>query len=104
MLNGESPESEFKRSEDLLMKAVELGPKPAFFEVWYSRARLFRWWAEWRIQSNRSAEKEIQLGLDAVSKALEMNPRSAEMIGTRGIFWLSQSSSIPIQVTTQRID
>ena len=97
MLNGESPESEFKRSEDLLMKAVELGPKPAFFEVWYSRARLFRWWAEWKIQSNRSAEKEIRFGLDAVSKALEMNPRSAEMIGTRGIFWLSQSSSIPIK-------
>jgi serine/threonine protein kinase len=100
MIGGESPESEFKRSQELLVQVAKVGPKPTFFEVWYSRARLFRWWAEWKLQSNQPAEKEIQLGLDEVSKALEMNPRSAEMIGTRGIFWFMQSRST--RVDSQR--
>lgn len=99
MLQQKSPESEFRRSQDLFNQAIEAGPDPAYFEVWYSKARLLRWWGEWKVKLNQSGENEIRRGLDMVSKALELNPRSAEMIGTRGIFWLilARSSSVDSQ-------
>jgi len=94
MLQQKSPESEFQHSQDLFVQAIKVGPKQPFFDVRYSQARLFRWWAEWKVRSNQSCEKEIRTGLDMVSKALELNPRSAEMVGTRGIFWFIQARSI----------
>jgi len=93
MLQQKSPESDFQHSKDLFIQAIKACPEQPFFDVWYSQARLFRRWAEWKIQSHQSAEKEISRGLQSISKALEMNPRSAEMIGVRGIFWFMQARS-----------
>src|SRR4029078_9228384 len=94
MLQKQSPGEEFQRAKGLFQQAIEVGPDQPFYDVYYSQARLFRWWAEWKLRSNQSAEEEIRNGMQMVSKALELNPRSAEMIGMRGIFWLMQARSI----------
>lgn len=94
MIKHQSPDADFLRAQDLFKQAIKVGPQQTFFDVWYSQARLFRWWAEWKVNSNQSAEKEIRTGMQMVSKALEVNPRSAEMIGMRGIFWLMQAQTI----------
>jgi eukaryotic-like serine/threonine-protein kinase len=100
ILKKESPEADFQRSQDLFRQSIKVGPDQPFFDVYYSQARLYRRWAESKLRSKQSADKEIRAGLQMVSKALELNPRSAEMIGTRGIFWMMEAQSISVE--TQR--
>jgi hypothetical protein len=55
---------------------------------------VYQWWAEWKLETKQSAANEIQFGLDMVARALKINPRAGEMIGTRRIFLLFQARSV----------
>ncbi len=93
ILQHTSPEPEFRNALNWLNRApVVIGASPNA-EAWITKASLTRYWAEWKVNSGQNAEKEIRLGLEAVSKVIELNPRSSEMISTRGVFCLLQARS-----------
>lgn len=92
-LQQKSPELDFQHSQDLFAQAIKACREQPFFDLWYSQARLFRRWAEWKLETKRSADLEIRIGLEMVARALKINPHSAEMIATRGIFLLFQARS-----------
>ena len=91
MLQHNAPETDFQSAIRWLNRSLEVSPTPDYFEGWYSQARVYQRWAEWKLETKRNPDEEIRLGLDMVSKALKINPRSAEMIATRGIFFLFQA-------------
>jgi serine/threonine protein kinase len=94
MQQRNSPEDQFRSAVEWDDKALKVNTGARYFESWYSKARVFRHWAEWKLGSGKNANQEIQHGLEMVSKALEINPRSGEMIALRGIFLLFQARSI----------
>jgi len=92
MLHQKAPDAEFRDALKWLEKALELSPQ--FFEAWYSKARLYYRWAEWKLGTGQNAMQEIQRGLEMVKKVLEINPNSGEMLGLRGVFLLFQARSV----------
>ena len=93
MLQQSNPETELQRAIEWENRGLNIGPTPKFFDAWYSQARVYHRWAEWNLVNKRNADRELRLGLDMVSSALKIKPRSAEMIATRGIFFLFQARS-----------
>ena len=95
MFRGDSPEAEFRSSLSWLNRSIDPNEKGYSFFAYQSKARLFRWWAEWKTESKRSADREIELGSEMVSKSLADNPHSGEMIALRGLFSLLRARSLP---------
>jgi serine/threonine protein kinase/tetratricopeptide (TPR) repeat protein len=94
ILNGRSPERRLQNALVWLQRAQEVSQNPEFYEIWYSRVRVYRCWAEWKLQSKQSAEKEIRIGTEMAERAQKINPHSGEMMALRGVFSFLQARSV----------
>ena len=102
MLQHKTPDQEIKSALRWENEAINVSFTSNYFDGWYSKAKIYQRWVEWKLENKQNADTEIRLGLEMVSKALEINARSAEMIGTRGIFSLFQARSV--DNSSQRIE
>src|SRR5262249_42530388 len=93
ILNGKSPEAEFRNALDWLERARNSTENHDIYEIWYSNVRVYKCWAEWKLQFKRSADQEIRFAQDNAARAQKANPRSGEMMALRGVLFLLQARS-----------
>lgn len=94
MSQRKSPINDFRNSLYWFQYAEDRSESEKFFDTWYSRTRIYRWWAEWDLQSNLPCDREVSLGLQTAARAEKLNPRSAEIMGLRGVLLLFQARSL----------